>query len=420
LNHTPIFATQQNFLEQHGSETLNAMGNILEREFFMLNSGFDAQAAEIFKQTLTTFEKNILKLQRKPIRKDRDLRVRLIQNRSYNYYTNSQYVKVMTLYQQSVNNNSKITAKEIALKTGVKVSTVYKLLTKFKNHHDMLLKTRMRHQYNDEKFSPEMRTAALDLCEDPTKKMLPITVRAKILNRYFSVNLSYYDYYNLIKHYDYSYRKIRYESVKKFSPELNLERINGSYKVFLSLEKQEDIIAIDETSFSRMVRLLKGWELKGKPSLKIPWKTNIGKTYSLIAAISLKHGLISCQIVEGSFNAVALYLFIRDSINIYRQYFKDVMTFYMDNGGFHSHKRLLLELEHLPANFIFGPRYTPEYNAIEEFFGVLKMKYKPEAMLEADEFLALLRKIFSEFSLRDVRKLFFRSFCHMLSHYLTL
>ena len=46
-------------------------------------------------------------------------------------------------------------------------------------------------------------------------------------------------------------------------------------------------------------------------------------------------------------------------------------VFYMDNASIHKEKNLKNKLFN-KKNILYGPPYTPQFNPIEEFFGLLK------------------------------------------------
>lgn len=87
------------------------------------------------------------------------------------------------------------------------------------------------------------------------------------------------------------------------------------------------------------------------------------------------NGVLSYEIISGSYNGDIFKNFIEKKlIDHFKENKNSILI--MDNCKFHHRSDVLLLLNENKISYKFLPPYSPQLNPIEEFFAVIKAKYK--------------------------------------------
>jgi len=71
---------------------------------------------------------------------------------------------------------------------------------------------------------------------------------------------------------------------------------------------------------------------------------------------------------------------------------------------------MILELENIPANFIYNSPYSPQHNPIEEFFGTIKAKIRSMNTREDHDIISMVLKTISEIDVNLISKYYLHFF----------
>jgi transposase len=189
------------------------------------------------------------------------------------------------------------------------------------------------------------------------------------IRRKFGINISTSSIYLLLKTNKITYKKTQ----KKFCP-YSIAKIKKLKRdLFKQLNKYnyDDIFSIDETSIDIYTNPDYGWNIAGKPVIRIN-KKNCYR-YTMITIIS-NNKMIAYKLIRGSANGETFKDFINETIiNKY-----DNKALLMDNARIHHYGKLR-ELVNASTNkIIYNVPYNPETNPIELLFAFIKPKIKKQ------------------------------------------
>ena len=157
----------------------------------------------------------------------------------------------------------------------------------------------------------------------------------------------------------YTYKKITW----RHAPRDISQQVHAFVEAMSSVHL-DDIIAVDETSFSTLNVPLHGYAQKGKRLYAR--QTNVQRhNFTCIMGLTSR-GVTPYYLTRGSVNTSKFVDFL-DSLSELPQ--KYVL---MDNVAFHHSKLVRDKLDALGKRSLFIPPYSPEFNPIENLFSKLK------------------------------------------------
>lgn len=206
-------------------------------------------------------------------------------------------------------------------------------------------------------------------------------IRTYIYND-FKILISLSSVTNIIKKLKLTRKKINYQIIKNidYLKELNKKRLE--YKEYFKNKHMSKLIFIDEVGFGVSTLKDKGLSTKGKP-IYMPDKNKSVKNISMIMSIN-SNEIIEYDMYDEPIDSFKFYSFIN---KIIKKLKCDNYTFIFDNVSFHHNKETLKLITESKNHYIFTPPYSPNFNPIENVFGIIKKNYK--------------NKLFNDLSLSD-------------------
>ncbi|KAI9204830.1 uncharacterized protein BJ171DRAFT_598856 [Polychytrium aggregatum] len=135
-------------------------------------------------------------------------------------------------------------------------------------------------------------------------------------------------------------------------------------------------VFVDETGIRKSIFPLYGYSPKGAPLRQC----NHMKHKSVSAAFAINHsGVLHRMYIPTSFKTHSMVEFFE------RATFPDDSVVVMDNVSMHKTRAVLDCIERRGWSVIFTPPASPDFNPIENFFGVVKHQYRKAAALNASE-----------------------------------
>ena len=131
----------------------------------------------------------------------------------------------------------------------------------------------------------------------------------------------------------------------------------------------DNVIYIDETGFRKHAYRPHGWALRGE-KIYGDVSGNNRKNVNLIMAQRRKQ-LLAPMLFEGSCDHLVVNSWLEETLMPHLQKPSIVI---MDNAPFHKKKEITAILEKYGHAFLPLPSYSPDFNPIEQTFGVLKRK----------------------------------------------
>lgn len=158
------------------------------------------------------------------------------------------------------------------------------------------------------------------------------------------------------------------------------------------IEENKNIICLDEVSFGRNTKNIKGYSLKNQ-RIEIMKKKPIIITKSFIVSID-ENKIISKTYKYGSFNSVSFLDFIKFSN------FKNCVIL-LDNVSFHHSKEFKNYCFLNNIELLYTPPYSPWYNPIEYCFSIIKRNYYKDYNIE-NAFLSLKKEHINAFFRKSI------------------
>lgn len=152
--------------------------------------------------------------------------------------------------------------------------------------------------------------------------------------------------------------------------------------------RKEDLVYIDETGIGKGVVEEYRWTKKGTVSV-INVQGKRQKRVNIIAAYTCE-GIKASFAFEGSCNTQVFESYIE---NVLCTTLKHQQVVIMDNASFHKSKNIKNLIEAQGCQLLFLPPYSPEYNPIEHYWGVLKCCVKKVRKTVADIWEAIQKSL---------------------------
>ena len=131
----------------------------------------------------------------------------------------------------------------------------------------------------------------------------------------------------------------------------------------------DNVVYIDETGFRKHAYRAHGWAPRGE-KIYGDVSGNNRKNINLIMAQRRKQ-LLAPMLFEGSCDHLVVNSWLEETLMPHLQKPSIVI---MDNAPFHKKKEITAILEKYGHAFLPLPSYSPDFNPIEQTFGVLKRK----------------------------------------------
>ena len=172
-------------------------------------------------------------------------------------------------------------------------------------------------------------------------------------------------------------RKPQYTYLRKQKKQSELmdDQKSVAYEIAELIKKGKQIVYVDESSFHRWLLPTRTW-LTRDMVLEIP--SNRGKSFTVIAAISEKQGLVHYSILNQSNTTET---FTRFTAELLGQIKGDAVV-YMDNFSAHHSTKVKEQYEGHRVTLRFLPAYSCTLNPIEKLWLVVKEKWR-RAMIDA-------------------------------------
>ena len=145
-------------------------------------------------------------------------------------------------------------------------------------------------------------------------------------------------------------------------------------KAFIELIKDipnDEIACLDEISFSNVANSFYGYFRKGEQPKAI--EVEARERCSCVAAISTG-SYICYEVRRNSYNSESFYEFVKNTLLPFLP--PTIKYILMDNISFHKSVQIRTLLKNHQLIPIFIPPYSPSFDPIEEFFSVVKRKYR--------------------------------------------
>ena len=178
---------------------------------------------------------------------------------------------------------------------------------------------------------------------------------------------------------------------KRFGKEVDIKAKLKEFFDEVKKYKLEDIICIDETSISGLLKRNFCYEVKGKRCIHRTTSQEVFKKYTGIFAISTE-GLIGYEVYEkGGIDTDRLVKFIET--NITNKYKKKLII--LDNASSHRNEKIKT-LIGKDNKLLYSSPYQHFCNGIENYFSLLKSKLKKLDNLSFKQIDENIRKIIKE------------------------
>lgn len=177
----------------------------------------------------------------------------------------------------------------------------------------------------------------------------------------------------------------------------------------LSDHSYQDVICIDEAGFYLGDMFRYGYAKRGS-RLNVPASRTLRRTkLTLIAAIGAA-GVLHYKILTKNCKKEDFVAFVGEL-----PYLPDGTAVVLDNIGFHHSKETVAALQEKGATPLFTPAYSPEFNAIENFFGTIKHLYRKQCPVgsghDTFDYYTALEHLLDQFRTIDLSKYFNRVEC---------
>lgn len=182
-----------------------------------------------------------------------------------------------------------------------------------------------------------------------------------------STKISIASIYIYIHQLGFTFKKI---NKRKYINKNTLKLKQKEFQNKIDKIKYKDIFCIDETYFYDNCNNDYGWTLKNLETI-VYNKVNQIK-YTVIMIISYSK-IIAYEILKNK--NVDQYIFSKFLTNKVFPFCKNKYIL-MDNAKFHKTKAIMHLFNNSTNKILFVPPYSPEFNPIENVFGVIKNKYK--------------------------------------------
>jgi transposase len=219
-------------------------------------------------------------------------------------------------------------------------------------------------------------------------------ILALFLDKFKGISLGLTHVFRLLQDNNITLKMKRHlhEPVKRFGKEVDIKAKIKEFYDEVSKYKLEDIICLDETSISGLLKRNFCYEAKGTRCVHKTNSQEVFKKYTGIFAISTT-GLVGYDVYEkGGIDTERLETFIETLIKK-KKYKKKLII--MDNASSHRNDKIK-ELVNKNNKLLYSPPYQHECNGIENYFSVLKSKLKKLDNLSFTQIDENIKKVIKE------------------------
>jgi len=166
----------------------------------------------------------------------------------------------------------------------------------------------------------------------------------------------------------------------------------------------EQLIFVDESSVDRRTTYRqRAWSFRGTKAQRKAFFVR-GRRFSVLPALSLRDGILHCDIVEGSFCTETFLKFIDGLLDNMQPYPAPNSVIVMDNCKIHKHPEIQDHIRERGMRCECLPPYSPDFNPIELAFSAMKyhlrrngdyMRMAMTEMSDDDIYITLLGSLFT-------------------------
>jgi transposase len=285
---------------------------------------------------------------------------------------------------------------QIAMCVGVSERSIRRIISHFREHGTIEVAGSVQEERTNNKHLRDIDVEFLlgavnqapDLYLDELKEMLEVTC---------GVSVSRSTVWRTLRRAGFTMKKITRVAAER-SGQKRLEYIAriGKYSA-------DQLVFVDESSVDRRTTYRgHAWSIRGTKAQRKAFFVR-GRRYSVLPALSLREGIIHCEIVEGSFCTETFLQFIEGLLDNMQAYPAPNSVIVMDNCRIHKHPEILELIDSRGMICEFLPPYSPDLNPIELAFSAMKYHlrrngdYTRMAMTEmSDEeiYIALLKALY--------------------------
>jgi len=162
----------------------------------------------------------------------------------------------------------------------------------------------------------------------------------------------------------------------------------------ISQYKSYQLIFVDESGCDKRAGYRRwGWSPKGSSPVQIT-KFGRGKRWHILPAYA-QGGIVLRRVYQGSTDSDLFQDFIAQLLQHCGRYPESKSVIIMDNASWHHSEKMLQMCRDAGVVLEFLPPYSPDFNPIEEYFGVLK-KFIKKKWHENEDFIAREFQMFLE------------------------
>lgn len=239
-----------------------------------------------------------------------------------------------------------------------------------------------------------------------TNKVKTLSQILKEVNNqiFIEKNLKRTTLYRILTHKDYL--NLSFKKVKNYYFPYNIYNTIG-YKIeeynfinnyIFCLQNNYKVIYVDETGINLNLNHVYGYEIKTK-KLFLQKNQKKSENYSLICAIT-NTTVLGGLVVKGAVNGDIFFSFLMETIIRYALN-NEKYIFIMDNAKIHHTIKLIQKFD-CCISILYVPAYTPYYNAIECYFGLLKHKLRGSDLSGEELLVESINKMILDVSERQL------------------
>lgn len=171
-------------------------------------------------------------------------------------------------------------------------------------------------------------------------------------------------------------RKVKRAKIVK--PYDNLENLTNTAKLALLqfFHIEGSMLVFDCTSFTSNDFAEYSWTIRGiRPQISVKSAYRFRHTYALISA----QGFEAVALCRGSSTKDTIRCFFIQALSRLIAQHNGLLPYryvFLDNAPIHCHKQLSEIAGHYDVKFVFNMPNSPDYNPIEDIFGVVKSKFR--------------------------------------------
>lgn len=196
-------------------------------------------------------------------------------------------------------------------------------------------------------------------------KLTTCTEIAKCIHEKFSISVSRQLVHVIVKSLGFSFKRTRQRGYSLKKRELETTFLTNFRD---SLDKDVSIVSIDESGFDCRRNSVYGYSPKGKPCI-IEYNTcSQRKRVSLLMAVQ-DDGSNQYDLVTNNVSSIQYADFI-SRLNV-----RENSILLMDNASIHKSAIVREAIKRKGCKVMYIPPYSPEYNPIENIFGIIKTQF---------------------------------------------